>query len=129
MVLLGETSARLKPLLIAALEQNASITLVSDLDLTGLPPEVEVHPISALAEVAHWADYVALDVPRESLPWLCENLGISERAKVTFEAQVLIVTPMPCSGMAECGVCAVKTQRGWKMACKDGPVFDLKDLK
>jgi hypothetical protein len=30
--------------------------------------------------------------------------------------------------MGKCGVCAVKVKRGWKMACVDGPVFDLKDL-
>jgi NAD(P)H-flavin reductase len=40
----------------------------------------------------------------------------------------LVVAPMPCGGLAECGVCAVTTRRGWKLACKDGPVFDLGEL-
>jgi hypothetical protein len=112
----------------SALEQNASVALVSELDVPNLPPEVEMRPLSALAEVVHWADYVALDMPHESLPWLREKLGIGEQAKVMFEAQALVITPMPCGGMAECGVCAVRVRRGWKMACKDGPVFDLDDL-
>lgn len=128
LVPLGETFARLMPLLKSALEQNASVTLVSELDVLNLPPEVEVHPISALAEVAHWADYVALDMPRESLPGLRQMLSMGEQAKVKFEAQVLVVTPMPCGGMGECGVCAVTVRRGWKLVCKDGPVFDLKEL-
>ena len=55
-------------------------------------------------------------------------LGLGKQAKVRFEAQVLVLVPMPCGGMGECGVCAVKIQRGWKLACKDGPVFDLEDL-
>jgi dihydroorotate dehydrogenase electron transfer subunit len=102
--------------------------LVSELNISDLPPEVEIQSVSALAEVARWADYVAIDVPRESLPGLRERLGFSEQAKVPFEAQVLVVTPMPCGGMGECGVCAVTVRRGWKMACKDGPVFDLNEL-
>jgi hypothetical protein len=35
---------------------------------------------------------------------------------------------MPCAGLADCGVCAVELRRGWKLACKDGPVFDLRDI-
>jgi dihydroorotate dehydrogenase electron transfer subunit len=128
LVSLGETSARLKPLLTAALGQGASIVLVSDLDLAELPPEVEVQPLAALVEIAKWADYLAIDVPREFLLGLREMLGFSKQARVRFEAQVLVVTPMPCGGLAECGVCAVTTRRGWKMACKDGPVFDLREL-
>ena len=35
---------------------------------------------------------------------------------------------MPCGGAAECGICAVPFGRGWKLACKDGPVFELNPL-
>ena len=164
LVALGEIAARLKPLLAAALGGGASVVLVSDLDLPDLPPEVEIRPVSALAEVAKWADYMAIDLYRESLPGLREKLGLGGQTGVEFarpacacpvppartcgvgtggpgrgdtgaggpwragEAQALIVTPMPCGGIAECGVCAVTVRRGWKMACKDGPVFDLKEL-
>ena len=128
LVALGETAARLKPLLAGALGQDASVVLVSDLDLPDLPPEVEVQPVSALGNVAQWADYMALDLPRESLPGLREKLGLGGRAGVKFEAQALVVTSMPCGGIAECGVCAISIRRGWKMACKDGPVFDLFEI-
>jgi NAD(P)H-flavin reductase len=125
---LGETPARLKPLLTTALGMGASVVLVSDSELSGLPPEVEIQPLSALAEIADWADYLALDVTRESLPGLREMLGINELANVKFEAQVLVNTSMPCGGMGECGVCAVTVRRGWKLVCKDGPVFDLNEF-
>lgn len=134
LVALGETAARLKPLLAVALDRGASVALVSDLDLPDLPPEVEVQPVSALRNVAQWADYMALDLYRESMPGLREMLGLGEhvgarrQAGVRFEAQALIVTPMPCGGIAECGVCAVTARRGWKLACKDGPVFNLAEL-
>ena len=128
LVPLSETAARLKPLLALALEQDASVVLVSDLDLSDLPHEVEVQPTSALTEIARWADYLAIDIFRESLPVLSSILGTGRQAGVLFEAQVLVLSPMPCGGLAECGVCAVTVRRGWKMACKDGPVFDLKEL-
>jgi len=128
LVPLGETSARLKPLLAAALEQDASVVLVSDMDLSDLPHEVEIQPLTALREITQWADYIALDMPRESLPGLRQMLGLGEQAKVRLEAQVLVVTPMPCGGIADCGVCAVTIRHGWKLACKDGPVFDLQAL-
>jgi len=37
--------------------------------------------------------------------------------------------PMPCGGLGDCGLCAVDLKRGWKLACKDGPVFDLNELE
>lgn len=128
LVALGETVARLNPLLEVALGQGASVVLVSDLGLTDLPPEVEIQPVAALAGVAKWADSMAFDLPRESLPGLREKLGLAAQPGVKCEAQVLVTTPMPCGGIAECGVCAVTVRRGWKMACKDGPVFNLVDL-
>ena len=123
LIALGEISARLKPLLQTALEQGAAVVQVSELDLPDLPPEVEIQPVSSLPEVAMWADYLAIDLEREALPGLREKLGFSEQAGGKVEAQVLIVTPMPCGGVAECGVCTVTVRHDWKMACKDGPVF------
>lgn len=128
LVALGETSARLKPLLAEALGNGASVVLVSDLELPDLPPEVETQPVAALPEIVQWADYLAMDIPRESLPGLREVLGFGMQARVRCEAQINVVTPKPCGGMGECGLCAVNVRRGWKMACKDGPVFDLNQL-
>jgi hypothetical protein len=97
---------------------------------------VEVQPLSALEDVIKWADYIAIDVKRESLPGLIERLSSGQQAKgrmgspqyIPNEMQVLISTPMPCGGVAECGVCGVRAKHDWKMACKDGPVFAFGDL-
>jgi hypothetical protein len=79
LVVLGETPARLRPLLTASLEQSAALVLVSDLDLPDLPPEVEIQPVSALAEVAQWADYLAIDIVRESLPGCVRRWGLANK--------------------------------------------------
>ena len=42
--------------------------------------------------------------------------------------EVLVVTPMPCGGRAQCGVCTVATAKGAKLACEEGPVFPLAEI-
>jgi dihydroorotate dehydrogenase electron transfer subunit len=119
---------RLLALLDAAFDQAAAVTLVCESPLDDLPLQVEVQPLRALAEVCSWADYLAIDAARESIPMLKQNLGNSNPLKIPIEAQVLIRTPMPCGALAECGVCSVELQGGVQLACEDGPVFDLKLL-
>lgn len=123
-----DSPARLLGLLSLALAQGAEVTLVSKSSLRDLPVEVEVHPLAALEEVCQWTGFLAADAGRESLPGLMTRLGVREQLGVKYEAQVLIRTDMPCGALAECGVCAVRFRHAWKMACKDGPVFDLKEL-
>lgn len=125
---LGQGVARLRPLLDAALEGGAEVALVSASGGLDLPAAVEVHPPSALPEIAAWADYLAVDLPRAALPRLAGWLGLDSGARAAASAQVLVGADMPCGGLAECGVCAVRTRRGWKPACKDGPVFPLAEL-
>ena len=123
-----DSPARLLSLLPSALAQGAELALVSASSPRELPAEVEVHPLAVLEEVCQWTDFLAADVGRESLPELLIRLGVREQFEVKYEAQVLIRTDMPCGALAECGVCAVRFRHAWKMACKDGPVFDLKEL-
>jgi len=120
--------ARLRSLIQPALKQGAAVVLVSDSDGERLHDEVEVQPFSVLEDVLAWADYIAFDVLRERLPELRERLGGKNQVSVKGDAQVLVYTPVPCGGIAECGVCAVVTKSSWKLACKDGPVFDLGEL-
>ena len=93
-----------------------------------LPGDVEIQPLSALEDVLKWADYIAVDVMRENLPGLKERLDGRNQWPALREAQVLVHTQMPCGAVAECGVCAVTTKSSWKLACKDGPVFDLSEI-
>ncbi len=123
-----DSAARLLGLLPLAFAQGAAVTLVCDMTLRDLPTEVQAHPLAALEEALAWTDYLAMDAARESLPGLRSRLGMWKPAGAGCEAQVLIRTQMPCGALAECGVCAVRFRHGWKMACKDGPVFDWKEL-
>lgn len=128
LVAFDDSPARLRGLIRPALKQNALVVLVCDSTADGFPDDVEVQPLSALEEIFRWADFLALDAGRESLPGLKERLGRWNQVLVLREAQILIRTQMPCGGAAECGVCAVTVKSGWKMACKNGPVFDLREI-
>ena len=120
--------ARLKGLISPSLKQDAAVVLVCDSSVDHLPDDVEVQPILALQDIVKWADYLAFDVAREKMSQLKEQLGKLNHVVAGKEAQVLIHTPVPCGGVAECGVCAVTLKSTWKLACKDGPVFDWGDI-
>ena len=128
LVTFDDAPVHVRALILPALKQNAAVVLVCGTDDDSLPDDVEVQPLSALKEVLFWADYAAFQVLRENLPVLMARLGETDQMSVKCEAQVFVETPVPCGGIADCGVCAVMTKSSWKMACKDGPVFDLKEL-
>ena len=128
LVAFDDSPSRLRGLIRLALSQGAAVVLVTDSIAENLPDDVEVQPLSALAEILEWNDYVAFDVARENLQGLMERLGKRNQLSALNEAQILIRTPVPCGGVAECGVCAVTTKSGWKMACKEGPVFRWNDI-
>ncbi len=118
------SSAILLSLLRPALTQEAAVTLVAERIPEDLPLDVEVQPMSSLLDVCRWADYLALDLPREQLPDVRATFG-GLRLVVKAEGQVLVRTPMPCGALAACGVCTVQMGRDALLACDDGPVFDF----
>lgn len=121
--------ARLQGLIQPALTQDAAVVLVGDSNPDSLPDEVEVQPMSALQEILEWGDYLAIDLARENLYRLKESIGKRSQFLAEKRVQVLIYTPVPCGGLADCGICAVTLKSGWRLACKDGPVFDLQELE
>lgn len=123
-----DSASRLRGLIPLGLKQNAEVVLLSDTHVNDLPEVVEVQPLKALTETMRWADYVAIDIARENLFQLKEMLGEQNQASTRNEPQALVRSSMPCGGLAECGVCALSNDQGWKMICKDGPVFNLKDV-
>jgi hypothetical protein len=127
LVAFEDSPARLKGLIRLALKQAAAVVLVGNSTPDSLPDDVEVQPISTLQEIAEWADYLACDVERENLNQLKERLGRQEQL-AGKEVQVLIHTPVPCGGVADCGACAVKLKSDWRLACKEGPVFDWSEV-
>ena len=129
LVALDDSLARLRGLIRPSLKQGAAVVLVCDSATDALPDEVEVQPLSAMGEIAAWADYLAFDVRREKLDQLKGIFENRFQLSAGKAAQVLVRALVSCGGFAECGICAVTVKSGWKMACKDGPVFDLRELE
>ena len=127
LIALESSSARLNGLIPIALKQGAEVVLVCESAPSGLPEVVEVQPLRSLEEICKWADFVAVDSARETLPQVKKLFEKLNQVSAVREAQVLIQAPLPCGGLAECGVCAVSSHHPheWKMACKDGPVFEM----
>jgi dihydroorotate dehydrogenase electron transfer subunit len=128
LIALGGTNARLLPLLNAPRSGHYDTTLYSAAPFSELPPDLEAYPLRDLEEALSWADFFAIDAALNDLENLTEDFANMTSGQVGFRGQVLIHTPMPCSGLGECGVCAVKMKKSWQLACKDGPVFDLRDI-
>jgi dihydroorotate dehydrogenase electron transfer subunit len=123
----AETLYRLLPL-VAAYTPQADIVLCTDLPVAGLPTAVEIYPLRSFAELINWSDYIALDVLATALPQLPNRLSLPPQTSLPCPAQMLIITPMPCGALAECGACATATRHGHKLACKDGPVFNFAEM-
>ena len=123
-----DSAARLRGLISIALQNNLEVVLACDAVLQDLPEVVEIQPLRAVPEACKWADFIAVDIARENLHQLKEMFGDMTRLAAAREAQVLVRAPVPCGGLAECGVCAVSMARGWRMTCRDGPVFNAVDL-
>jgi dihydroorotate dehydrogenase electron transfer subunit len=61
---------------------------------------------------------------------LRKSLQLRAHEYLPCPAQVLVTSPMPCGGIAECGVCALPLRKkGYVLTCKDGPVFNLNQLR
>jgi len=128
LIALGNTVARLLPLADTALSQHTDVALFTNNPLPAIPYALEVFPLSTFPEYYTWPDYLVVDLPLESIPRLRSILRSPDQLQCPTQA--LILTSMPCGGLAGCGVCALLTRtRKWKLACKDGPVFALSELE
>jgi dihydroorotate dehydrogenase electron transfer subunit len=106
-----------------------------------LPASLEVHVVTAdgsaghrgsaldpFPDLARWADCVCMACDPATYPALAEVVRQVRISPVRRFAQALIVPPMPC-GVGACQGCAVMVAGGFKLACTDGPVFDLLELR
>ena len=128
-VALTDTSARLLSLIRPALNEDRSVALFTDTPLPPIPSDLEAHPLETLPEFISWADFLAVDLSIQDLPRLRQTFGLTPQEYLTCRGQALVLAPMPCGTLADCGVCALKVRNTWKLVCKDGPVFNLKDLE
>ena len=113
--------------------QNVDIVMAGDfisdpVIARDIPAHVELTKLDHLDDRFTWADYIAMDVPLFRLQELNKLFRTTSEKSPRGDMQVLIFTSMPCAAIAECGICAVKTIKGYKFACQDGPVFNLKDI-
>lgn len=116
---------RLYSLAVAVLDQGADVVWIADELSIDLPLQVEILKKSELKDAVAWSEDCAIAVPQAQIAILPRILPIStaDRSKV----EVMVDAPFVC-GNAQCGVCAVETRHGWKLACKDGPVFQYGEL-
>jgi dihydroorotate dehydrogenase electron transfer subunit len=127
-----------------ALGRGKSVTLILGgrtadqiFPATLLPPEVEVVVMTedgslgsrglateAFTEHLEWCDEAFACGPNAMFEAMAEA---RRRSSVRRPVQVLLEQGMAC-GAGICYGCAVKTRRGMRLVCKDGPKFDLQDL-
>jgi dihydroorotate dehydrogenase electron transfer subunit len=138
-LLIGESGRTTTLLAIArnALEQERAVVLLTRTTSTEapfpaylLPPEVEYHTDgdAPSGELFTWADQI---VASGSTQLYHDLAGWVRRARYRLEpgwARVLMDLPMPC-GTGACFACAIDTSRGIRLACYDGPAFDLAELE
>jgi hypothetical protein len=133
LVAAGDSIARLLPLATGS-SSSIAVALFTDAPLPTLPSSLEAYPLGDLPESIGWADFLAIDMSLHDLPDLPARMGIFHGGVPPCPGQALVQAPMPCAGLGDCGVCALETRhtrragRSWKLACKDGPVFDLTEL-
>ena len=102
-----------------------------------LPSEVEYHIVTADGSVGQkgdvqsvlgnyliWADAACCSVSRETSVLLYSHF---ERLRTKRFAQGILLQPLVCANGA-CLTCSVETYSGSKLLCRDGPVFDLRDI-
>ncbi len=90
---------------------------------------LEILPIHAVDDAFLWADWIAIDVPFSRVAEIGALRKNAGQLLSNESVEVLIRQDMPCGGMGECGVCSIPTRKGgWKLACKDGPVFTWGEL-
>lgn len=71
-----------------------------------------------------WADHIVLCGPTPMLATAAEVVRGSESRR---PAQGLLESPMAC-GTGVCYGCAIKTTKGMRLTCKDGPRFELREV-
>ncbi len=75
-----------------------------------------------------WADQFCLGLAAHLLPPVVEMVRAGTLRWERGFAQVALPGVMPC-GVGACQGCLVETRDGARLGCKDGPVFDLRELR
>ncbi len=133
LLIADRTPAVLLPVAARAIEAGGSVTLLlaQPYPLDALDPRLEIRvgnlPELA-ADFAPTADLVFIHTAQALHRPIAQALASARPTVATGFARALLAPPMPC-GTGACGACAVRTARGWKPACTEGPFFNLADLE
>jgi dihydroorotate dehydrogenase electron transfer subunit len=95
-----------------------------------LSPEIEYRTdADALdAELIAWADALVASGSDESYRALADAIRAARYRLEPGFARAFVDAAMPC-GAGVCYACAIETARGVRLACADGPAFDLTVLE
>ncbi|MHB8087057.1 MAG: iron-sulfur cluster-binding protein [Anaerolineaceae bacterium] len=119
---------RLLALADTGLANRTEVSLFTNQHPSDLAPEIEVLPLEELTQAKDWADFLAAVLQPGQINAFRNCLKLIPGRKTPFTVEILLEISMICDESSACGVCSVYTNRGWRMACKDGPVFALDDL-
>jgi dihydroorotate dehydrogenase electron transfer subunit len=78
----------------------------------------------AFAEYLTWCDQAFACGPTAMFQAMAD---VVRRGRVRRSVQVLLEERMGC-GTGVCYGCAIETRRGMRLVCKDGPMFELRDV-
>lgn len=122
LLVIAASPERLLPLIDTALEAGLAVTALTPRSADLLPSDVELHRGPLAADLAQWADLVALDVadPRAR----AQHIRSLAPPRGPDYVQALVTPPLPC-GTGACQACWVELSQPHlrKLACVDGPVF------
>jgi len=86
-------------------------------------------PLPALAgSPVAWADQICLALSEPLVTPVAEAVRAGKLRWERGFALAALAGPMPC-GVGTCQACLVETRDGVRARCKDGPIFDLRDLR
>jgi NAD(P)H-flavin reductase len=124
---LSDECAHLLPLAAEVLARGGEVALFTEYSTPRLPAQLEISPLAGLEKALLWANFLAVSGMPEQVAALKADLY--PRKMMPCPAQALVLIPMPCGGLAECGVCALPDRKGQTLlACEDGPVFEWNQL-
>lgn len=123
-IALDESVERLYPLLKRALKTGWAVTVCSPPPFPYLPAEIEIIPLNMVEDIISWSDYLVMDIHLKQLDYVRSLLN---RGTLP-QGQALVYSPIPCAGLADCGICAFTNGKMTLFSCKDGPVFVLNQL-
>ncbi|NNJ10669.1 hypothetical protein EKD04_010035 [Chloroflexales bacterium ZM16-3] len=75
-----------------------------------------------------WADQICLALTDDMVAPAADAVRAGRMRWGRGFAQAALAGPMPC-GVGTCQSCLIDTRDGLRTRCKDGPVFDLRDLR